>query len=209
MQQPVNNKPAASAWERPADQIKPNFKEYKVSNKVLETIDFSVAKETEPTKPIAAKPAKKNLGEHANYFVDLAGTEADAKPFLAVFEELKDKKKAETKMDEILKKFVNLVGKVEISIDEKETFIVRRLIEQTEPTLKLLKDANPTSNDFSKSKNKRAQGQSGRGGFSDRDKYQNKGGYNNRDGGDRRGGFNRDERPPTDAEWRVEEDEMV
>jgi hypothetical protein len=144
-----------------------------------------------------------------SFYVDLAGTEADAKPFLAVFEELKDKKKAETKMEEILKKFVDLVGKVEISNDEKETFIVRRLIEQTEPTPKLLKDANPTSNDFSKSKNKRGQGQSGRGGFSDRDKYQNKGGYNNRDGGDRRGGFNRDERPPTDAEWRVEEDEMV
>jgi len=151
----------------------------------------------------------KNLGKHENYFVDLAGTEADAKPFLAVFEELKDKKKAETKMDEILKKFVDLVGKVEISNDEKETFIVRRLIEQTEPSLKLLKDANPTSNNFPRSKNNREKGQSGRGGYSG-DKY---GGnkdrnYNNRDG-DRRGGFNRDERPPTDAEWRVEEDEMV
>jgi hypothetical protein len=70
--------------------------------------------------------------------------------------------------------------------------------------LKLLKDAAPFKDDFSKRKDNRSKTSGGQGGFNkDRpDKY-NK-------GGDYRGNrpSYRDDRPQPDSEWRKEEDEM-
>jgi hypothetical protein len=101
-----------------------------------------------------AKPAK-TLEPHEKFFHELSGSEEQARPFLEVYAELKNKEKAEAKMDEILKKLVGLVGKCKLTPDDKERNIVRRLIEYTKPAMKSLKDAGPTANDFSKNKQSR------------------------------------------------------
>lgn len=190
-----------SGWGKPSKPL--DIKSYQVTNPVIDSFELKIEPEKVPEfkppskefKPTSAQPAKAQE-PHEKFFTELAGSEP-VKPFLDVFSELKNKEKASGKMDEILKKLVGLVSKCSISPIEKEKNIIYRLFEHTKPALKQLKDAGPTSNDFSKNKRNRDNLQNKRGGY-------RKDGYDR----DRRGGFNRDERPQ-ETEWRAEEDEMV
>lgn len=110
-----------------------------------------LAAEFKPSQPEPKKPEPVRVKEpQEKYFEEIAGSEEKAKPFLEVFNELQDKKKAPAKMDELLKRIVVLVSKCEFTPEQKEKNIISRLTETPEPILKSLKDAHP--NDFSKSK---------------------------------------------------------
>ena len=104
-------------------------------------------------------------------------------------------------MEDLLKKMIELMSKVELSSEQLEKNMVSRYVEPQEKVMKSVRDATPVNNDFSKNKAPRKQATQGdRGDRRYGDKFE-KGRYPDRE---RR---YRDERPGGGDEWRVEEDE--
>lgn len=95
---------------------------------------------------------------HEKYFEGIAGSEDKAKPFLEVYSSIQ-KKKAEDKMENILRKLVDLVKKSELDDETKEENILRRLCNFTSEDIsfKSLKDSVAAAGSFSKNKQLRQQ----------------------------------------------------
>ena len=172
----TTDKPATATlnWER---QSKPDFNQFRVKNKELDTFEIKPVEQIQETKeiqPVQPKPTKtqepkpikaqeskptKAQETHETFFSELAGDEP-VKPFLDIYAELKNKAKAPAKMDEILKKLTDLVGKCKITPEEKEKNVIYLLFDPElipKRVYKSLKDANPTFVDFQKSKQSRQQ----------------------------------------------------
>ena len=93
------------------------------------------------------------------YFEKLAGTEEKAKPLLDVYANIKDKSQNQGKMDELLKKMVELMSSVELPTENISQLVTSRYLEAQTPVLKTVKDAMPAgNNDFRKQRTQKPQG---------------------------------------------------